>query len=113
MEAPPLDLPSAALVTQPGDILLTDSLLEEDRTEANKKKMVKTKGKRFSERINISTWNIRGLVHEQLELNQMQLDICVITETKSLEALKICKIIYYIIQEYPEVNGLQQELRFY
>jgi hypothetical protein len=31
MEAPPLDLPSAALVTQPGDILLTDNLQDENR----------------------------------------------------------------------------------
>jgi hypothetical protein len=64
----------AALVTQPGDILITDNLRREYRTDLNKTKM----GKYKSVKITITTWNIRGLTHKDFELsyewNQMQVD---------------------------------------
>jgi hypothetical protein len=39
----------------------------------------------ISERVNIATSDVRGLVHKEeleYELNRMKIDICIITETK-------------------------------
>jgi hypothetical protein len=67
--APLLDLHCAALVMQPGDIPITDNLQRQNRTDLNKTIVARTKGKRSSEKITISTWNVTGLTHNKFELN--------------------------------------------